>query len=121
MTEKTKPIPGHIDERGPAPDQPATKPGDQKNYKGPAKDKSEKPANADKADNAGKPNFENRIDAGKHVGAFNVRRVMQGDKPYRKGDKREGAVSELARLCRTGALEPSDKKTAEAVKAYNGA
>lgn len=53
-------------------------------------------------------------------GQFVCNRGMEGDRTYSKGDPREGKVSELAHLVRSGALSPADDETAEAVSAFLG-
>lgn len=59
-----------------------------------------------------------RSAAGAVEGKFVCRRELHGDEVYQSGDPREGKVSDLVHLVRSGALAPADAKTAEACNVY---
>lgn len=71
------------------------------------------------ANKAETPKPDDRASAGAHDGKFVVCRPLNGGE-FAPGDDREGKVSNLAHLCRTGAILPKDKATADAVSTFTG-
>lgn len=68
----------------------------------------------------GHPDPSTRAGAGSVEGSFTCLRELQGDRAYASGDAREGKVSELAHLARSGAVAPADKATKAALADFAG-